>query len=364
MEPRADSLAVPFGARDLTGKVHRNPEALRLRRAQAQAFVQQARRVHERVAVHHAVARELGVLEPGDEAEHAALLREGEVRLEPHEVVAGTVRVLGTQLQRGPWAMPRARVGEPHRLERAEARRVVSLAGDLLDRLARLEQIARLEVAADHALGGHELVDEGVVLLARERRVQVVARIGGGVLVAALAEQLRVVERIGHDDRGGGVVEGQVLFAGEPGKRRGQRVGRERPCGHHERIGALGGLNEVDDLLVHEIDERMRLHERGHRLGERRPVDGQRTACGHGMQLGLGVQLRSQLGQLALQHAGRAVGLLAFQGVRAHEFGAASRDMNERGRLRAHFDQTDPHATIGELQGRLAPSEPGPYYGY
>jgi len=82
------------------------------------------------------------------------------------------------------------------------------------------------------------------------------------------------------------------------------------------------------------------------------------------MQLGLGVQLRSQLGQLALQHAGRAVGLLAFQGVRAHEFGAASRDMNERGRLRAHFDQTDPHATIGELQGRLAPSEPGPYYGY
>lgn len=38
--------------------------------------------------------------------------------------------------------------------------------------------------------------------------------------------------------------------------------------------------------------------------------------------------------------------------------------MNGRGRLRAHFDQTDPHATIGELQGRLAPSEPGPYYGY
>ena len=107
VEPRADSLAVPFGARDLTGKVHRNPEALRLRRAQAQAFVQQARRVHERVAVHHAVARELGVLAPGDEADHAALLRAGAVRPEPPEVAAGPLRILGQPPHRGPWALTR-----------------------------------------------------------------------------------------------------------------------------------------------------------------------------------------------------------------------------------------------------------------
>ena len=136
------------------GKTNPAPGVLPDAGAQTQAFVQQARRVHERVAVHHAVARELGVLEPGDEAEHAALLREGEVRLEPHEVVAGTVRVLGTQLQRGPWAMPRARVGEPHRLENAEfARYGVMHRNTFVDAPRLLDESLRLRSPEAERLG-------------------------------------------------------------------------------------------------------------------------------------------------------------------------------------------------------------------
>ena len=169
--------------------------------------------------MHDAVARELRLFQAGDHAKHAALLGEGEVGLEPDEVVAGAVGVLGAQLQSRPRAAPRARIGEPHRLQGAEARGVAARPGYLLDGLAGLEQLAGLEVLGDDALGREKLLDEGVVLLPGERGVQIVSA-GTGVLVAALAEHLPKVDGIRHHHRRRSVVEGQGVSPRQGHKRR------------------------------------------------------------------------------------------------------------------------------------------------
>ena len=75
----------------------------------------------------------------------------------------------------------------------------------LLDRLARLEEILRLEFALDHTLGPHQLMGEGFVFLLAERGVQVIAR---ALLVATLGEELLAIEGLRHDDGRRSVEEG------------------------------------------------------------------------------------------------------------------------------------------------------------
>ena len=113
--------------------------------------------------------------------------------------------VLGAQLERCPRPATRTRVGKPHGLQGSETGRVDSRAGDLLDRLARLEEILRLEFALDHTLGPHQLMGEGLVFLLAERGVQIVAHT---LLVATLGEELLTIEGFRHDDGRRSVEEG------------------------------------------------------------------------------------------------------------------------------------------------------------
>ena len=234
VQPRPDRLAISFGSPQLAGDEHGHVDAGFLLHVQAQRRIEQPRRVDERVAVHDAVSREIGVLQAGHHAEHALLLGELQVRLEPDEVVARALRVFRAQLQRGPGTSSRARVGEPDRFQRPETRRVTARAGDLLDGLARLEQVLRFEIARNDAIGFEQLVDEALVLFLGERRVQVVApccaRRVFGVFVAALAEQHAHIQRVGHDDGSGGIVESKVI-PHHMRKGIGELVACERPRG-------------------------------------------------------------------------------------------------------------------------------------
>ena len=155
--------------------------------------------------MHDPIARELGALEPRDHAEHTSLLGKREVRLETDEVVAFPMGVLGAQLERSPRPAARARVGKPHGLQGPETGRVDSRAGDLLDRLARLKEVLRLEFALDHALSPHQFLSESLVFLLAERGVQVIAR---ALLVATLGEELLAIEGLRHDDGRRSVEEG------------------------------------------------------------------------------------------------------------------------------------------------------------
>src|SRR5207248_7528164 len=62
-------------------------DALPIYRLQSQSAVEQARAVDKGVAVETAEPRELGMLQPGDHAEDAALLAMPELRLEADHVV-------------------------------------------------------------------------------------------------------------------------------------------------------------------------------------------------------------------------------------------------------------------------------------
>ncbi len=84
------------------------------------------------------------------------------------------VAVLGAELDDGPGAPAGAGVGETDRLEGAVAQGVDPPAGYLLDGLTRLEEIGGLEVLGGHTLGVHERLVESLVLLAAERRVEIV----------------------------------------------------------------------------------------------------------------------------------------------------------------------------------------------
>ena len=155
-------------------------------------------RIDKRVAVHDAITEELGVLKARNHVEHALLLSKGEVRLEAYEVIGGALAILRTKLHRRPRPAAASGIGEPNGLHRTEARRIATSAGNLLDRLARLEKIALLELFGHHAIGAKKRIDEGLVLLFIHRGVEVVAL--PFLLIARLREQHVGIERRRIDD--------------------------------------------------------------------------------------------------------------------------------------------------------------------
>ena len=171
MEPRADGLAIAFRAGELPRHMDGNTPPRLYFRTEPQVGVEKRGRVDEGVAVHDPIARELGALEPWNHAEHASLLGKREVRLETDEVIAFPMGVLGAKLERSPGPAARARVGKPHGLQGAEPGSVDSRTGNLLDWLARLEEIFRLEFPLDHTLRPHQFMGEGLVFLLAERSV-------------------------------------------------------------------------------------------------------------------------------------------------------------------------------------------------
>ena len=132
--------------------------------------------------MHDAITRKLSVLQTRNHAEDALLLAKCEIGLKAHQIVSRALGVLGTKLHRRPRTTTRCRIDEPHGFARTKTGRIGTLAGDFLNRLARLEQVFRFEIALNNAIGGNELSNEGVIALFVERRVQVIA---GSILLIA-----------------------------------------------------------------------------------------------------------------------------------------------------------------------------------
>ena len=165
------------------------------------------RRIDKGVAVHDAVAEELGVLQAGNHMEDALLFAEGQVGLEANQVIGGLLLVLGAQLNCRPGTATGARVGEPDGLHGAKADGILARARNLLGRLAGLEQVTALKILSTTRIGRGECLDKGLVLFLVERGIEIVAT--PLLLVARLREQHVHIERRGIDDRGGRVKERQ-----------------------------------------------------------------------------------------------------------------------------------------------------------
>ncbi len=122
----------------------------------------------------HPEPHELGVLEPGNQPQHARLLAPLHLRLEADEaeVVAG--QVVLPELDARIRLAAGARIGQAHRLHRPEPQRIDAAPRHHLDRQAPLEELRVVELVQRRLLGRHDRVVKCCVLVPGQRTVQVV----------------------------------------------------------------------------------------------------------------------------------------------------------------------------------------------
>ena len=204
----------------------------------------------------HAEAHELGVLEPGNQPQHARLLAPLHLRLEADqaEVIAGEVVL--PQLHDGVGLAAGARIGRGRPASSARTAACPRRDAPSPRSAGSLRRTSRCRSRAARAFSAAiERLVERAGTRRGERAVQVVPfavvhaarRTGrlGGLRRLPAGRRGRVPRRLrpqrearntfdrsidlGQDDRADGVVEIEVLGADERGDVGGQRVGRQRP---------------------------------------------------------------------------------------------------------------------------------------
>ena len=171
--------------------------------------------------------RELGALQAGDRSEDPGLLAMPKLRLESHHVEQRAEPVVLPKLHdRIGLGLRGVRIGQPERFHRAVAQRLAAALRHHLDRQAAVEIGGRgFELVKGNLLAGEQRVDEGLVLLAGERAVDVVGAgaAGAGLVVARLQPGDRHVDAVVMHDRRDGIEEGERVFAGRGRQSFGQR---------------------------------------------------------------------------------------------------------------------------------------------
>ena len=219
--------------------------------------------------MHHAEADELGLFKSGDEPKHTRLLAPFDLRLESDQAEMIGRQIVLSKLHDRVRRPTGPRIDEANRFHRAETQRVHAAMRHDLDRQAPFEELFLVEIMDGRGFGVGERVVEALVLLARQRTIQVVAlavvdaagwpefaaRLPAlqlahrlrdrpeAAIPARLPEHLRAIDGVGQDDRADRIVEVQVIAANEPHDVGGQRLRRQRPGGHDHRI-ALGSTRE------------------------------------------------------------------------------------------------------------------------
>ena len=204
---------IAFAAGDLAG------EAQSRIGAQPQALVEQLWGVEEGIAMQPAEACELGLFQARNGAEDSDLLAVLELGLEADHVEQGAEPVVLAQLDDGVGLGPR-----PCGLVRPNGFigpwRRVSRPRSAITSIGR--QPSKYGVAASQSwnadlVAGKQGIDEGVILLARERAVDVVGARSAraGLVVARLEPGDRHVDGVAVHDRRDGIEEGERVLAGE-----------------------------------------------------------------------------------------------------------------------------------------------------
>ena len=259
------------------------------------------------------------------------------------------------------WGLPvgRVRVGQADRLQRAEAQGLAAALGHHLDRQAALEVGGVLLPVLELGLVGREQrVDEGLVLVAVQRAVQVGGALGlrFALVVARLEPRLREIDGLEVDDRGDRVEEGEGGLVGEAADRFGERRRGERAGGDDDARPAGG--REARDLAAVDGDERVGFEAGGDLGGEGHAVDGERAAGGDGVAVGARNDEAAGLAHLPVQQADRVLlVVVGAEGVGADELGEAAGLVGEGAHDGAHLVQDHRHAHAGGLPGRLGAGE-------
>ncbi len=206
--------------------------------------------------------------------------------------------------------------------------------------------------------GGGEGVEEGFVLFFGEGAVDVV---GGAFVVAGGEVDLVHVDGGGVDDGGDGVVEGEVVGAGEALQLcreggRGERAAGEDGEGVGivfvegkdffavDGDGAGAGTGEGGDAV-------------GYAAGELDAVDGEGVAGGDGGGVGFGEEGRTGAAHLLLEEPGGGVFALGLERVGADELGEVGGLVGLGGAVRAHLVEVNFAAQRGGLEGGFGTGE-------
>ena len=237
-EPDGGGFDVALAAGDLAGKT---PARIGF---QPQRFVEQLGRIEEGVAVQAAEPGEFRILQAGNGAEDAHLLAVFQFGLETDHVEQRAEFVVLAQLHDCVGLdAGAARIGQAERLHRAVAQRLAAALGHHLDRQAAVEiGRRRFPIVEFGFIAGDQCVDEGVVLFARQRAIDVVGAgaARAGLVVARLEPGLLEVDRFAMHDRRDGVEEGERVFAGQSADA-GREVGRGKRAGGDDHAVPFGG---------------------------------------------------------------------------------------------------------------------------
>ena len=300
-----------------------------------------------------AVAQERCVFQAGDEAQDALLVAELDVVLEADEVVAVGTQILLAKLNDGVWRDLGAGIAQAHGLHAAEAEGIAAAACNLFNGQAAFEVVEFLPLLGFDFVRGDERVVEGVVLLLSEGAVDVVC----GTLVPTRFEVNAIhVDGAGVDDGCDGVVEGELVCAGESLQfcrecRRGERAGGE----DGQRVFAV--FIERGDFFADDGDARLGGDAFGDAAGELHAIDGEGVTSGDGAGVSFLQQGRCGEAHLLLEQPGRGVFAFAFEGVGADEFREVAGLVRFGRAVGAHLMEGDFAAETCGLQGGFRAGE-------
>ena len=151
--------------------------------------------------------------------------------------------------------LPGARIGQSHRLHRTEGEGVAAALGHHLDGKAPFEVPRFLERMWRDLLPAQQLVDETLVLVARQRKIQVIGAFA--LPVPRLGEGDGAVHRVAGHDRSDGVVERELRSANRLREGTRELLSGERAGGDDAKIWRRG---EVAHFAGSDAEARMLAH--------------------------------------------------------------------------------------------------------
>ena len=346
-EADGGALDIALAAGDLSGKAD-----IRLG-FEPQRAVEELGTADEAVTVNAAQPSELGILERRDSAEDADLLAMLELGLEADDIPQGRADIVLAQLNHRIGPAAGLRIVQPDAFERPVAQGLGPALGHHLDRHAALE-IGRVlfPFLERHFFAGVKRLDEGVILLAGHRAVDVII----ATLVPARGLPGDVhVDAVAVNDRRDGIEKGERVAPRLSGDAFRQRGPGQRTGGDDR-----GVVGEGIDPLTHDRDVRVCRDRVGYARGKDAAIDCQSRAGRHARAIGLAQDERAHPPHLLMEQPDRIIlRIVGPKAVRADHL--RQRVAFVRGSHVAaapHLAQADPQACFGQLPGGLGPGEP------
>ena len=250
-------------------------------------------------------------------------------------------------------------IGQSERLHWAVTEGLTPALGHDLDRQAAVEIRRRgLKIVEGDLIAGEQRVDEGRILSARQRTIDIVRprSAGSRLVIARLQPSDRHVDRIAVHDRRDRVEKCQRLFAGQlrydiRKRRRGEGTGRDDDIVPVLRRWAR-------DLLATKLDQRMGFERGGDRGRKAIAIDRQRAAGRHLIGIGRPHHQRAEAAHFLVQQAnGIVLRIIGAERVRAHQLGKPRGLVHGGHAQRAHLVEHHRHPARCDLPGRLAAAE-------